>query len=102
MAWGTITESAYLTLDANFEFFTDGTDAIVLALNPRETASITFNVDAAGTTDDLEIEILQGHILSTGNGLDVHNGRRSKRPVSDYDKRWRAGRGPLDYGLGCG
>lgn len=70
MAWGTFTESTFLTVDANFEFITDGTNAIVLALNPREIVTFTFNVDAAGTTDDLEIEILQGHRISDGNGLD--------------------------------
>lgn len=70
MAWGTFAESTFLTVGANFEFITDGTDAIVLALNPGETVTFYFNVDAAGTTDDLEIEILQGHRISTGNTLD--------------------------------
>lgn len=70
MAWGTFTESAILTVDDSFEFITDGTDAIVLALNPRETATFLFNVDAPGTTDDLEIEILQGHRINNGFDLD--------------------------------
>jgi len=75
MAFGTFTESIFLTVDANFEFMESvaGT-AIVLTLNPRETVSILFNVDAAGTADDLEIEILQGHRISTGNGLDGATG----------------------------
>lgn len=72
MAWGAMTESAFLTLDAAFEFLeaSGGGTAIVLALNPGETATLNFNADAAGTTDDIEIEVLQGHLLSTGNGLD--------------------------------
>ncbi len=75
MAFGSFTESIFLTVDAAFEFLeTAAGTAIVLALNPRETVSILFNVDAAGTTDDLEIEILQGHRISTGNGLDGATG----------------------------
>ena len=70
MAWGSFTESVFLTVDAAFEFITDGTDAIVLALNPRETVTFRFNVDAAGTTDDLEIEVLQGHRINNGFDLD--------------------------------
>lgn len=70
MAWGTFTESDFLTVDANFEFLVASGQAVVLALNPRETATLAFNIDAAGTTDDLEIEILQGHRISNGNGLD--------------------------------
>lgn len=70
MAWGTLLQSAFLTVDANYEFLEDGTDAIVLALNPREGGSVVFHYDAAGTTDDLEIQVLQGHRISTGNGLD--------------------------------
>ncbi len=74
MAWGSMVESAILPVDAAFEFFTDGTDAIVLELNPQETVTFFFNVDAAGTADDLEIEILQGHRISNGNGLDGATG----------------------------
>ena len=70
MAWGTFTKSDFLLVDDDFEFFVASGQAIVLALNPRETVSILFNVDAAGTTDDLEIEVMQGHRISDGNGLD--------------------------------
>ncbi len=70
MAWGTRTDSDILTVDAAFEAFVEASDPLLITLNPRETVSITFHVDAAGTTDDLEIEILQGHQLSTGNTLD--------------------------------
>ncbi len=70
MAFGTRTNSDILTVDADFEAFVESSDPLVIVLNPRETASITFHVDAAGTADDLEIEILQGHRLSTGNTLD--------------------------------
>ncbi len=70
MAWGTRTDSDFLTVDANFEAFVEASDPLLITLNPRETVSITIHVDAAGVTDDLEIEILQGHQLSTGNTLD--------------------------------
>ncbi len=70
MVFGTFTESAFLTVDAAYEFFLEGSNALVLTLNPRETATFAFNVDAPGITDDLEIEVLQGHRISTGNGLD--------------------------------
>lgn len=70
MAWSDLTESAFLTVDANYEFFTDGTDAIVGELNPGELVILTFNVDAAGTSDDLDILPVQGQLISTGNTLD--------------------------------
>lgn len=70
MAFSTVTTSGFLTCDANYEFITDGTDAIAIQLTPRETVTFAFNFDAAGTTDDLDIQVLQGHQLSTGNGLD--------------------------------
>jgi hypothetical protein len=74
MAFDAFATSAILTVDDDFEFFTDGTDAIVLQLTPRETGKLNFVVDAAGTTDDLEIEVLQGHRISTGNALDGATG----------------------------
>ena len=71
MAHGTRTDSDFLTVDADFEAFIEaGADPLLITLNPRETVSLTFHVDASDTTDDLEIEILQGHQLSTGNTLD--------------------------------
>ena len=70
MAWGTRTDSDILTVDADFEAFVEASDPLLITLNPREIVSITFHVDASDTTDDLEIEILQGHQLSTGNTLD--------------------------------
>lgn len=74
MSFGKAMEAAILTVDAAFEFLTNGTDVIVIKLHPRETVTFFFNVDAAGTTDDLEIEVLQGHLLSSGNGLDGATG----------------------------
>lgn len=65
------TESIFLICDAAFEWFESAAGtAIVLELNEHETVTFLFNVDAAGTTDNLEIEILQGHRISSGNGLD--------------------------------
>jgi len=70
MAFGTLTLSDFLTLDGSFEFFISSSDAIALQLTPRETASLEFNVDAVGTTDDVEIQIVQGHRVKNGLGLD--------------------------------
>lgn len=70
MAWGTFTESDFLTLDGNYEFFIASSDAIVLALNPGESVTFRFHVDDVGTTDDVTVQVLQGHRISNGNGLD--------------------------------
>lgn len=71
MAWGTFTESDFLTLDNNFEAFISASDPLIIALNPREKVDFVFTVDVAGTpTDDVEIQILGGHQISTGNTLD--------------------------------
>lgn len=71
MSFGVVSLSDFLTLDGSFEFFIESSDAIVLVLNPRETASLEFNVDAAGTTDDVEIQIVQGQRIKNGDGLDA-------------------------------
>lgn len=74
MAWGLLKETGFLTVDAKFEFFLDlsaSTSAFLLDLNPRETATLVFRVDGAGTTDDIEIEVLQGHQISSGNTFDA-------------------------------
>jgi hypothetical protein len=70
MAWSAVSTTDFLTCDANFEFLVESGQAKIITLNPRETAQLVFNVDAAGVTDDLEIEILQGHRISNGSGLD--------------------------------
>lgn len=75
MTWGTLTESAFLSVDDDFEFFVDAVgDPLVIALNPGESASLAFNIDDAGSTDNLEIEIVQGHRVSSGNTLDAATG----------------------------
>lgn len=74
MAFSTPVESDFLTVDGDYEFFVASGQAVAIQLNPRETATLAFNFDAAGTTDDLEIEVLQGHRISTGNGLDGATG----------------------------
>ncbi|KKN79579.1 hypothetical protein LCGC14_0337830 [marine sediment metagenome] len=68
MAWGTATTSALLTTDANFEAFDDGTNAIVLSLNPRELVDLVFSIASEiGEADDLEIQILGGsRIINNG------------------------------------
>lgn len=70
MTFGTPVVGAFLTVGAAYKFLTDGTDAIAIQLATFENATLQFNFDAAGTTDDLDIEILQGQLVSTGNGLD--------------------------------
>lgn len=72
MAWGTLVESATLTTDANFEAFNDGTNAIEIFLNPRERLSITVSIASeVGEVDDLEVQVLGGHRITSGNGLDA-------------------------------
>lgn len=70
MAFGSVVESAFLTVGADYNFIkASGGNAAEIVLNPRETATLRFNIDTAGATDDLEIEVLQGHRTSSGNGL---------------------------------
>lgn len=72
MAWATLVESELLTCDANFEAFIQGVNAIVISLNPRELLSMTFSIASEiGEADDLEIQILGGHQITDGNGLDA-------------------------------
>lgn len=71
MAFGSVTSSDFLTLDANFEAFEVSGVAIAVQLAFGESVTFRFNVDAVGTTDDIEIEVLTGHRISTGNGLDA-------------------------------
>ena len=70
MAWIGHVTSAKMDVDADFEFFTDGTDAIVVIANSRELINFVLTAHNPGTTDDLEWEILGGHRISNGNGLD--------------------------------
>jgi hypothetical protein len=72
MAFGSVTQSEFLTVDGDYEFFKDdaGNDAIAIQLTPGERCTFRFHMDAVGTTDDLEIEVLQGHRISNGNTLD--------------------------------
>lgn len=70
MAFSSVTLSDLLTLDADYEFLEASGAAIAIQLNPGESVSMAFSADAAGTTDDIEIEVLCGHRISTGNGLD--------------------------------
>lgn len=61
MAWAAFVSSELLTCDANFEAFHDGTDAIVISLNPRELLDMNFTIASeVGEADDLEIQILGG------------------------------------------
>lgn len=67
MAWGTVVTSAELTCDANNDFLKASDGSILVAtLNPRELVEVVWNLISAGTTDDLDIEILGGVRLSTG------------------------------------
>ena len=73
IAWGTWTEAEPLTVDANYEFMEEsgGGTAIVPTPGAFDFISFFFRVDHAGTpTDDVEIQIVGGHQVSTGNGLD--------------------------------
>lgn len=70
MAYEGETLSAARACGADYEFFTDGTDAIVIALTVKETINLYFNLDAAGEVDDLEVIVYGLQLISTGNGLD--------------------------------
>lgn len=70
MAFSAVTQSDFLTLDADYEFLTASGAAIAIQLTPGESGTLLFSADAAGTTDDIEVEVLQGHRISAGNGLD--------------------------------
>ena len=70
MAWSSLTQTDFLTLDANYEFFVASSNAVVVTTTTGYTYTFTFNVDSAGTTDDVEVQILVGQRVSTGNGLD--------------------------------
>ncbi len=65
--------STFLTLDGNFEFFKIAADTVAVALQLvfGESASFRFNVDAAGTTDNVEVAIMTGHRISSGNTFDA-------------------------------
>lgn len=52
--------SVKLTTTADYEAFTDGTDALIIQLSPRELATIHITLDAVGTTDNLEWLLLAG------------------------------------------
>lgn len=66
-----------LTVDADYEAFqaSSGTAAII-QLNSRELATIHFNLDAVGTTDNLEWTVLAGSRMATGGDYDA-NGQSS-------------------------
>ncbi len=68
MAWASSVTSTALTCDANFEAFDDGTNAIVISLNPRELLDMNFSIASqVGELDDLEIQILGGQrIINNG------------------------------------
>ena len=71
MARQTAVISPLLTTTADYEAFqlTAGGAAIV-QLNPRELATIHINLDAVGTTDNLEWLVLAGSRMATGGDWD--------------------------------
>ncbi len=70
MAWATFVSSELLTCDANFEAFHDGTDAIIISLNPRELLDLNFTIASEiGEADDLEIQILGGNRVVSGSAI---------------------------------
>ncbi len=74
MAWAGTVISEDLAADGNFEAFTTSGAAIFITLNPRELLSLTINTDWDGAgTDELEIQVLGGHQISSGNTPDAVN-----------------------------
>ena len=71
MVWQAFGESERQVLDANYEFLKQGSDALVISLNPRELVNMVFTVEEVGVpTDNVEIQILGGHRVATGDALD--------------------------------
>lgn len=71
MAFSAAVASDFLTLDADFEAFIASSDAVVIQLVFGESVTFRFNVDAAGTTDDVELEVMQGHrVFASALALD--------------------------------
>lgn len=74
MAWAGTVISEDLAPDGIFEAFTTSGAAIFITLNPRELLSLTINTDWDGAgTDELEIQVLGGHQISSGNTPDAVN-----------------------------
>ncbi len=74
MAWGAFLSSETLTVDGDFEAYqvAGGGAAVVIQLGPLETAVLNFNIaSVVGEVDDLEIQILQGTRISSGNTYDA-------------------------------
>lgn len=71
MAFGTGTKSAKLDTGGDFEFFTDGTDAVAVQLNPGERLGVIFSAENPGTTDNFEYRVLAGYKAKTGDTLDA-------------------------------
>lgn len=71
MAWAGTVISEDLAPDGNFEAFRTSGAAIFITLNPRELLSGVINTDWDGAgTDELEVQVLAGHQISSGNTLD--------------------------------
>lgn len=74
MAWAGTVISEDLAADGNFEAFTMSGAAIFITLNPRELLSAVINTDWDGAgTDELEVQVLAGHQISSGNTPDAVN-----------------------------
>lgn len=72
MAWAGTVISEDLAADGNFEAFTTSGAAIFITLNPRELLALVINTDWDGAgTDELEVQVLAGHQISSGNTPDV-------------------------------
>ena len=72
MPWAGVIISEDLAADGNFEAFTTAGAAIFHTPSSRELLSGVINVDWDGAgTDEVEIQVLGGHLISTGNTPDV-------------------------------
>ena len=70
MGWAVPVSSEVMTTDANFEAFHDGTDAIIITLNPRELLDINVSIASeVGEVDDLEVQVLGGNRVVSASGL---------------------------------
>ena len=71
MARGTAVISDSLTVTAAWEAFQHTSNTPVIQLNPRELATIHFNLNAVGTTDNFDWRILAGSKVGAQGNWDA-------------------------------
>ena len=67
-SWGTVGLTQRKTTNSSTipQFATNGTDVVVVSLNPRELVVLTYIVDFTGTTDDVICRVNSGTLITSG------------------------------------